>query len=254
MRILQVQAVERPTPRLVRVALAGDDLAGFSSVGPADHVKVFLPRPGETVPRTPMLGPDGLVPDDGPRPIGRDYTPRHHRLREGILELDFVLHEGGAASAWAAAAEPGDQLAVAGPRGSHVPVGHFGGLLLVGDETALPAIQNWLRWAPAALPATALIEVQDDHDVQPLETEADLAAQWLTRGDAGPGTTDVLVDALDSITPPGADTFCWVAAETAVAAAVRNRLVEDLGVPADLVHSRGYWKRGASGHEEPHTD
>ncbi|HAS10516.1 MAG TPA: NADPH-dependent ferric siderophore reductase [Acidimicrobiaceae bacterium] len=254
LRMLEVREVQRPTPRVVRVALGGDELDGFSSDGPADHVKVFLPAPGERNPVVPTLGPDGIVPTDGPRPVGRDYTPRHHRLDEGLLELDFVLHDGGRASAWAAEAAVGDPLAVGGPRGSQVPAGRIEGLLLVADETGLPAVHNWLRWAPAGLPVTARIEVQDDADIQRLETAAALDVQWSTRGREAPGRSGVLVDALDALPRPAAGTLCWVAAETGVVGAVRSRLLRHHGVHPDRVHARGYWKLGDAGHEEPHSD
>lgn len=254
LRMLEVREVQRPTQRLVRVALGGDDLEGFASDGPADHVKVFLPPPGGRDPVVPALGPDGIVPTDGPRPVGRDYTPRHHRLGDGLLELDFVLHDGGRASAWAAEARVGDPLAVGGPRGSHVPAGRIEGLLLVADETGLPAVHNWLRWAPAGLPVTARIEVQDDADIQRFETAADLDAGWSIRGSDAPGRSGVLADAVGHVARPSGGTLCWVAAETGVVAAVRSRLLRQHGVHPDRIHARGYWKLGDAGHEEPHSD
>lgn len=254
LRMLEVREVDRPTPRTVRIALGGEELAGFSSAGPADHVKVFLPPPGERDPIVPQLGPDGIAPTDGPRPIGRDYTPRHHRLDEGLLELDFVLHDGGHAAAWATQASVGDPLAVGGPRGSHVPTGTFGGLVLVGDETALPAIHNWLRWAPAGLPVTALIDVRDAAEIQPLATAADLVVRWVERGPAPAGDGTALLDALASLPAPSPSTFCWVAAEADVARRTQRHLADVLGVDRERIHSRGYWKRGNADHQEPHAD
>lgn len=188
MRRLHVTRVERPTPRLARVTLAGDDLDGFRSDGPGDHVKVFFPAPGEDEPWLPQLGPAGIVPTPGaPRPIARDYTPKHQSLGERVLQLDIVLHDGGMASGWAAHAEPGRVLGVAGPRGSHVLRPGVAGLVLVGDETALPAIQNFLHGAAPGLPVLAIVEVQDEQDVQPLESAADVTARWVFRRDVAPG-------------------------------------------------------------------
>lgn len=254
LRRLLVTEVTRPTPRLVRVSLGGEELAGFRSDGPADHVKAFFPAAGEREPVVPTLGPSGIEPDAGLRPIGRDYTPRHHRLHEGVLELDFVLHDGGHAAAWADRAEVGDPLAIGGPRGSQVPVGRFEHLVLIGDESALPAVHNWLRWAAADVAVTIVVEVQDGDDVQPLASAADFDVHWVERGVARPGRSTLLVDAVAALAaqPPG--TFWWVAGETATVAAVRRHLVEVAGAAEDLVHSRGYWKLGTSDHQEPHTD
>lgn len=254
MRMLTVQEVSRPTPRLVRVALGGADLDGFSSDGPADHVKVFFPRRGETEPVVPRLGPDGIVPGDGPPPIARDYTPRHHRLAEGVLELDLVLHDGGHAAAWAEGATVGDRLGVAGPRGSHVPTGAIAGLLLVADQTGLPAVQNWLRWAPAGMPVTSVVAVADDTDVQPLDTDADLDARWVHHRPVSDGDGAALLAALADVEPRPAGTLHWIAAETAAVQAVRRFLIDTRGVDRAAVDSRGYWKRGKPGHEEPHAD
>ena len=260
MRRLTVAEVTRPTPRLVRVALGGDDLDGFRSDGPADHVKVFFPPAGETEPALPRLGPDGIESGQALPRTARDYTPRHHRLADGLLELDLVVHDGGLASGWAEQARPGQWLGVAGPRGSHVPTGRFTSLVLAGDETALPAMANWLRWAPAGLAVTVVAEVADAHDHQDLSagTAAALDLRWAHRGDAPLADGTALVDAvaaLPDVEPTlGPGTFWWVAGETAVVQRIRRHLLDDRGVEADLVSSRGYWKQGAADHQEPHAD
>jgi len=85
------------TPSMVRVTLVGDDLDGFSALGPSDHVKVFFPDPATGVVTAPSMGPDGVRrPTDGVV-ISRDYTPRAFRPGEGggaaELDIDFVLHD-----------------------------------------------------------------------------------------------------------------------------------------------------------------
>lgn len=255
MRRLHVTRVERPTPRLARVTLAGDDLDGFRSDGPGDHVKVFFPAPGEDEPWLPQLGPAGIVPTPGaPRPIARDYTPKHQSLGERVLQLDIVLHDGGMASGWAAHAEPGRVLGVAGPRGSHVLRPGVAGLVLVGDETALPAIQNFLHGAAPGLPVLAIVEVQDEQDVQPLESAADVTARWVFRRDVAPGHGTALVDELAAATLPTGRVLHWAAAETAITQSIRMHLVQQRQIDPALVHTRGYWKLGASDHQEPHDD
>src|SRR5829696_1022227 len=47
----------------------------------------------------------------------RNYTVRAHRPERAEIDIDFFLHgDLGRASAWAARAEPGDQVGFAGPR------------------------------------------------------------------------------------------------------------------------------------------
>jgi NADPH-dependent ferric siderophore reductase len=49
-RPLVVACVERLAPRMVRVVLRGAALAGFTSLGFDDHVKLFLPASGAGAP------------------------------------------------------------------------------------------------------------------------------------------------------------------------------------------------------------
>lgn len=87
-RLLQVRRVQRMGPYLVRVTLAGDELAGFVSASFDDHVKLFLPV-ADAPPVMPTIGPQGPVyPDDAPRPVTRDYTPRRYDANAGELDID----------------------------------------------------------------------------------------------------------------------------------------------------------------------
>lgn len=253
MRRVRVDRVERLTPRTVRVALGGADLDGFRCDGPADHVKLFAPPAGHDEPELPAIGPDGLVPTPGrPRPPGRDYTPRLAPLHHGRLEIDLVVHPGGHAAAWADRARVGHIVGVAGPRGSHVLRPGLGRIVLIGDETALPAIDNFL-WllADASCHTTVVAEIADAGEVRTFDRAPD-EIHWVHRPGA-PGDPEALTETVRRLTPHAA-ALHWVAAETSVAAAVRTTLVDQLGIPATAVRARGYWRRGTADHQEPHTD
>ena len=75
----------------------------------------------------------------------RDYTPRRYDLDTLELDIDFVLHGDGPASTWAEQAKPGQFLHIGGPRGSMIVPDIFDSYLLIGDETALPAIARRLE-------------------------------------------------------------------------------------------------------------
>ena len=127
-RTLTIKQVDKIAAHLIRVTLTGD-LDGFLSLGFDDHIKLFFP--------------DGTVDAAGaPNSISRDFTPRRHDAAANILEIDFALHDAGPATHWAATAKPGDTLNVGGPRGSFIIPTDFDWHLLVGDETALPAISR----------------------------------------------------------------------------------------------------------------
>jgi NADPH-dependent ferric siderophore reductase len=199
-----VAAVRQIVPSMVRVTLAGPELAGFASLGPADHVKVFFPDPatGELV--LPDVRPEGLSrPAVAGTIISRDYTPLGIHVGDDggpTLDLDFVLHgDDGPASAWAARAAAGGELGIGGPRGSRLAPTDLGRLLVIADETALPATRRWLGLVPAAVPVTALFDVADDSVEGYFEgADARVDAEWLFR-DEGPGQLDEALRSLGAI-------------------------------------------------------
>jgi len=255
LRLLQVQGVRPVTPRMLRVTLGGDQLAGFVSAAHDDHAKVFFPRPGQERPLLPVPGPNGPVFAEGDaRPTGRDYTPRRYDAAANTLEIDFVLHGDGPAASWAARAAAGQWLGVGGPRGSFVLADVFDSYLLVGDETALPAIGRRLEELPAGARAIVVCEVADAAEEQRFESRASVDIHWLHRDGAEAGGPDGLLSALAGLTFPTGEVYAWVAAEAAVAKTLRRHLVSGRGVPKDQVKAAAYWKHGAAAVHETYDD
>ena len=152
-RVLEVSAVTEVVQGMLRVTLSGPDLEGFSAPGPADHVKVYFPDPATGVLTPPVRTPDGSIQRTSTAvSFNRDYTPAEYRPAPGggELDIDFFVHEGGGLAAdWARQARAGQRLAVLGPRGSRLPDAAAEQFVLIGDETALPAVARWLRALPA---------------------------------------------------------------------------------------------------------
>ena len=241
LRTLTVRSAERITPHCVRVTLAGDELEGFHSPGFDDHVKLILPDPV-----TGVLHLPNFDAPDAPRPPMRDYTPRRHDAAARTLAIDFALHDAGPATAWALQAAPGQRIGVGGPRGSMIVPLAFDGYVLIGDETALPAIARRLAELPEGAPALALIEVDGPADEQPLPTAADARIHWVHRASAAPGDAGPLLAALRARELPAGDVHAWVACETGVAKALRAHLVGERGVHPKWVRASGYWRRGSA--------
>jgi NADPH-dependent ferric siderophore reductase len=255
-RLLEVRRVDQISPRMKRVTFGGDDLAGFQSVAADDHVKLFFPRDGEEVPILPVVGSAGLaVPEDHPRPTSRDYTPRRYDEAAGELDIDFVLHGDAPASNWAARAQPGMVIGVAGPRGSFVVSKDFDWYLLVGDETALPSIARELEELPARARAVAIVEVADAAEEQQIATRAQVELTWLHRNGAEPGTTRLLETAVRELEFPLGDCFAWVAGEATTIRLLRH-LLHERGVKHGWARFSGHWKRGVADHDhhEPLED
>lgn len=251
-RRLTVQTVTRLTPHMIRIRLSGD-MAGFVSLGFADHLKVLLPAPGQSAVAEPEFTEMGPKFPDGQRPMMRDYTPRAWDVAAGWLDLDFALHETGPATLWARDARSGDTLAIAGPRGSLIVPLDCDHYLLVGDETALPAISRRLEELPAGVRATAIIEVDSREEEQTLDCKADLDLVWLHRNGAEAGLPDRLVPAVRALQLDGT-VQAWCACESLVARAVRQILAEEKQVEKSRIRASGYWRRGAQGVHEPQHD
>lgn len=245
LRLLQVARVHDVTPHLRRVTLAGEDLHDFVSASFDDHVKLFFPAPGEERPELPALGPNGVEFREGvPRPLMRDFTPRRHDHHARELDLEFALHDAGPATEWAARARPGDWLGVGGPRGSLVIGTGFDWHLLIGDDTALPAIARRLCELPAGARAIAVLEVADASAHLAFDTRADLQVIWRHREDAAPGEPPLL-SAVRELALPDGDGYVWAAGESADIRAVRQHLVGERGVDKSRIRAAAYWKRGA---------
>lgn len=255
-RHLTVSAVRRLAPTMVRVTLTGDELVGFASPGPGDHVKVFFPDPATGVLTTPELTPEGVRrPTDGVV-ISRDYTPLVFRRETASgtpeLDIDFVVHgDDGPASAWAARAKAGERLAVAGPRGSRLAPTELSKAVLVADETALPALSRWVDLLPTSTEIVAIVEIGDDElegyfgDLQ----RDRFSVEWLYRAD-GPGQ---LEEAVRSLGPLDESTYVWAAGEAGALVPIRRYLRRELGLGKDQVDVDGYWKRGITNrdHHDP---
>ena len=254
-RLLTVTATERLTPNMLRITLAGSDLAGFVSAGYDDHVKLCFPGPGEGSPVWPAVGPDAVPLAEGvvASPM-RDFTPRRYDADKGELLIDFAVHEAGPASDWATNAVPGSRLGVGGPRGSFVVADDFDWYLLIGDETALPAIGRRLeelRTGPRAIVIGAVTGAAEE---QSFTSCADLDVRWLHRPLAAASDTAPWLAALSALTLPDGDGYVWIAGETNVAKALRKVLVEERGVPRAWIKSAGYWRHGSAGFHESHGD
>ncbi|WP_158900593.1 siderophore-interacting protein [Burkholderia sp. L27(2015)] len=262
-RLLQVKRVHAVTPHLVRITLTGDDLHDFASDSFDDHVKVFFPEPGAQRPIMPTAGPQGPVfPDDQPRQVARDYTPRRYDRDSGELDIEFALHGVGPAATWAAQAQIGQYLGVGGPRGSMVIPQAYDWHLLIGDETALPAISRRLEELPAGTRVAAVLEVASPEARIDFDTVADLFVVWRYRSESSESSersesehdSSSLLDAVRGTYLPDGEGYVWAAGESASIRAVRHHLCTERGVDKARIRAASYWKQGAQAVHETLDD
>jgi NADPH-dependent ferric siderophore reductase len=206
---VQVDEVERLTPAFVRVTFGGPALVDLSTADGFDtRFKVVFPG------ATGLLPDHGGVPErwqeawlsmaDEERSPMRTYTIREVRAAGDRVQLvtDFVVHPpapGGAddlgpACRWALSAQPGDRVHIVGPHraapiygGTEFDPGELRDLLLIGDETALPAIARILDDIGPGFTGHVFVEVPSAADILDLPHQDLLTVTWLVRGERQQG-------------------------------------------------------------------
>jgi NADPH-dependent ferric siderophore reductase len=239
-----VLRTEQITPHMIRVVIGGETLAGFPAGEYTDHyVKLLFPQPGVAYPEPFDME---TVRAEMPRdqwPSTRTYTVRGWDPEAVELTIDFVYHgDQGLAGPWAAAAKPGDVLHFQGPGGAYAPRAEADWHLLVGDESALPAIAVSLERVPEGVPARVFLEVEGPQEQQELPTPGDAEIVWLHRNGSPVG--DALVRAVRALEFPKGEVHAFVHGEANFVKQLRRHLRIDRGLPMDQLSISGYWRRG----------
>ncbi|MQA17256.1 MAG: siderophore-interacting protein [Pseudonocardiaceae bacterium] len=217
-----VASVTPLTPRMTRIRLTGHGLHGIGAT-PGQTVKLLVPGP------------------DTGAPVSRDYTVRGYDDAAATMDIDFVLHGDGPAATWARRAEAGQTLEFVGPSGRYWPDPTADWLLFVGDETAMPAMLAMVESLPEHARAYLYLEVADAAEEQPVGTAARPDVRWLHRGDADPGTSTVLEDAVQEAALPPGHGRIWVAGHTPTVHRIRAHLLEARGIDRRDLYVRGFW-------------
>jgi NADPH-dependent ferric siderophore reductase len=298
---VEVVRVDRLSPAFVRFELGGACLAEYGVDGPSYDQRIKLVFPHE----------DGPVPSFGTRgedwytswlalPLEERGHMRTYTIRDVVgegtdtrLVVDIVVHaddhgDPGPGCAWASRAAVGDRLALIAPRRGHA----YGGiefepgtarrLLLVGDETAVPAICAILGQLRHDVVGAAFLEVPSAADVLTVQHPEGVEVVWLARDEDDHGTRlhQAVLDHLgvgaaaseepeeidpdlwetptysssgEDVDVPTTvvghdldDVYAWIAGESRMVTGLRRVLVKDLGVDRRQVAFMGYWRIGVS--------
>ncbi|MGW6442864.1 SIP domain-containing protein [Lentzea sp. NPDC055074] len=253
LRELEVARVVDVTPGLRRVTLTGDQLGSFTgsdgTTFPAfttngfdDNVRLIFPYPGESEPVVPVYK-DGKFrwPADPPA-LWRVYTVRRHDAQACELDIDFVKHGVGVATTWAYRAKPGDRLHVGGPSASSGWPEGYDRFLVIGDDTAIPAIDRLLRELPGGTQAEVYVEVAEQQHRIDFPARPGVEVTWVVRNGGAPGT-ELLLRAVREAGPREGSMFAWLAGEQSVVRDLRRYLVEERGVDKADIDFTGYWRR-----------
>jgi NADPH-dependent ferric siderophore reductase len=224
-RTLTVLEKRHVTPRMLRIALGGEDFEDFITPSADDHIKLYVPGEGSDL-------------------VGRDFTPRYFDAEAKKLTIDIALHPTGPAIHWAEQVQIGDVVDISGPRGSLMITDNFDWWLLVGDETALPSIGRRIEGLAEGVRAITLVAVNDAAEEQAFNTQAEHQAIWVHRAPEDATSAQPVVDALRKIKLPSGEGFVWIAAEAKVARAARDHIVNVRRHPVQWLRASGYWIDG----------
>ncbi|MEV7692450.1 siderophore-interacting protein [Microbacterium sp. NPDC089189] len=264
---VRVGALRRLSPGFLRLTLVGPALVHFAAWGLDQRIKLVLPTPDgrpagdvglrdEPTPHPSLWYARWKQLPEAERAVLRTYTPSAIRAEQAEIDVDVVLHEPpGPASTWAAAAQVGDELIVTGPDarqgwtgyGLHWHPGDARRFLLVGDETAFPALANILVALPAGATGTVLIEAGDPaDDIVTAHAPDGITVRCVPRGDVAGVALERAVEEWGSALPAAPDEsfYAWLAGESGAVTRIRRHLTGELGVPKERVSFLGYWRLG----------
>nr|WP_042188774.1 siderophore-interacting protein [Kibdelosporangium sp. MJ126-NF4]CEL18455.1 iron-chelator utilization protein [Kibdelosporangium sp. MJ126-NF4]CTQ97938.1 iron-chelator utilization protein [Kibdelosporangium sp. MJ126-NF4] len=242
---VEVRRITAPTPGTRRVTFGAPGFEQFPKAGPDQYFKLFMPLAGQTEPRLPDPVEGGdvrswyvsyLSMPDELRPPMRTFTVRHHRADHQEIDVDFVVHDDGAAQRWLRTVEPGDKVTLLGANSLYHPPAGTEWQLLIGDETAVPAISAIVEQLPPGTRAVVIADVPDAGEELKWDTEGDVDTTWLHRGS--------LLDAVRAATLPQGQCYAWVAGEASMVRDVRRHLVGDRAFPKNTITFTGYWRVG----------
>ncbi|MBF4581756.1 siderophore-interacting protein [Curtobacterium sp. VKM Ac-2865] len=251
--VFVVDRTERLSPHMVRVHLGGPAFDDF--VAGADpeclaatdtYVKLLLAKPGLGLePPYDLEALRETLPKQD-RPARRTYTVRAVDHGTRTIAVDFVVHgDDGLAGPWAASAQPGDRLAMSFPGGGYAPsddpaVTH----VLLGDDSALPAVGAALEAMHDAATGVALVEVAGPGDEQELRHPAGVDLRWLHRDATGAEPGTLLVAAARALTRPSSPVQVFAHGERAAMKAIRRLLQDEWQLEKRDLSLSAYWALG----------
>lgn len=298
----RVDAVEMLSPSFVRIRFAGEALRELGNPGHNfdQRIKLIFPSAGHEPAPLERAGADWYrawldLPEQS-RGAMRTYTIRALEVDDEATRVvvDFALHldgdDLGPALRWARDVSPGDELLIVGPRrgsfdggGIEFDPGDASTVMLVGDETAAPAIASILEDADRSSRGIAFIEVPLSADRLEIDAPPGFEVRWLPRNGAARGALLIpavleqlefegsVVEVKDAETAdplwetptfsglgerleerpadPGSvpsERWFWLAGESGVVTTLRRQLVRELQIDRNDVAFMGYWRHGVA--------
>ncbi|MCD2498484.1 siderophore-interacting protein [Microbacterium nymphoidis] len=258
----------RLSPGFVRITLTGHDLRHFAPWGLDQRIKLVLPMPDGTTADFGLLDQPTphpthwytrwkALPEDR-RNVLRTYTPAAIRPEDRELDVDVFIHEpAGPASRWALTCRAGDALVITGPdiRAGYTGYGiHYTPpmrpetIVLVGDESAIPAMRNILTEIPDGTRAQVFVDVRNPADNLLPSPSPALRIEVVDRVTSEHDGLEAAIRAWGQ--DEGAEwvrtpaSYAWIAGEKNATTSIRRYLTAELGIDRRQVAFLAYWNSG----------
>jgi NADPH-dependent ferric siderophore reductase len=234
----------------VRITLHSEQFAGFIRPDDPDQfITVIFPRPGQELIE---LTADfdwhyfyGLPVDL--RPQARNYTVRSFDLLFGTVDIDVLVHGGpGLGENWAVRVMPGAPVYLWGPRVAYNPFPNASFHLLFCDECGVPAAAAIMESLPHDATGLLVAEVKDESAVPPMPHRPHFDLDWIYSGDAEPGETKLLLQAIERAPIPDGLVYAWGGGEMKSMRQIGRHLRKQWGLKTASISATGYWRVGVS--------
>ncbi|MBX3144678.1 MAG: siderophore-interacting protein [Trueperaceae bacterium] len=256
----------RLSPSFARITLGGEGLGRLEVRGFDHWFRMFMPLADPTAPTIVFDDEPGwyaryLAAPDAERPTMRYVTVsarRHGGSHGSEIDVDVVLHGSpgepgtGPLSNWAQSVEPGETVGILDQGVIFKPDQVEGSVILIGDETAVPAVAGILRSLPPGTRGEAFLEVPQRADVQALHVPEGVELTWLPRSEsdaeAHPGES-VLAAGRRALELSAGHPYVYAAGESRMAKALGVALRDEFEWPQHRFTTVGYWHHAARDHD-----
>ncbi|WP_460707771.1 siderophore-interacting protein [Myceligenerans halotolerans] len=261
----EVVGTKRVSPHMMRVTLGGEGVGRLTLQGYDQWFRLFMTRPGQENLKLPTASSGWwyaqyLATPRSRRPYVRNYTVRASREEMYEIDIDFVVHEEadgstGPGAGFATSCTTGERVGILDQGIGYNPRHDHDWVLLVADESGLPAVAGISESLPSGRQGLAIVEVPTAADKQEFRVPPGVEVRWVVRdelegatADAGAGHDVVpgaaALDAVRTAELPDGVGYAFAIGESALATGTRRHLVNDRELPKGHVDFVGYWKHG----------
>ncbi|MDF7676722.1 siderophore-interacting protein [Neisseriaceae bacterium ESL0693] len=242
-RYIHVQSWQDLSPHLRRIVFHSTELADYPFQCTGAHVKLFFPRPGQSKPVLPQLTDRGPVwPDQADKPFSRSYTLRHYNPHQQTISIDFAMHpHQGPAARFAQQVTTGQTLAISAPGGPVPMLKPADRYIMVGDLTALPAIDAMLEDMPATASGDLFLWLPQPADLPTLPRPARLKLHPFF---GSLNQIPMIISAVCALPAPAMEHFIWLAGEASLVMPLRQQARDVWQMPLARCYAVPYWHHG----------